>query len=144
MSATRLLEGVPAMVSMQVREAMSTEVLQIGPSHTLRAASRLMAARHVGAAVVIDPDGEGTGIVTERDILEALAEGRDPDTETVGAHLTTELVYAAPGWTLDEAAAAMVRGGFRHLIVLDGDDVAGILSVRDIVRVWAREHSPAS
>jgi CBS domain-containing protein len=128
---------------MQVREAMSTQVLTIGPGHTLREASRLMVARRVGAAVVIDPDGEGTGILTERDVLQALAEGRDPDTEGVGMHLTPDLVYAAPSWTLEQAAEAMVRGGFRHLVVLDGDEVAGILSVRDILRAWWQDRSSA-
>ena len=85
---------------MLVREGMSTEVLSIGPGHTIREASRLMARRHVGAAVVIDPDGEGVGILTERDVLEAIAAGQDPDTEVVAAHLTSELGFAAPDWTL--------------------------------------------
>ncbi|MDQ1626992.1 MAG: hypothetical protein QOI54_736 [Actinomycetota bacterium] len=126
---------------MQVREAMSGTVLMIGPGHTLREASRQMAARRVGAAVVHDPDGEGIGIITERDVLEALGAGQDPDTELVHDHLTAELVFAAPSWTLDQAADAMTRGGFRHLIVLDGGEVAGIVSVRDIVRCWSQERA---
>ncbi len=124
---------------MQVRDGMSREVLVVGPHHTLREASRMMTRRRVGAAVVSDPDGEGTGIITERDVLQALADGEDPDTDVVGAHLTTELVFASPSWSLEQAAEAMIRGGFRHLVVLEGDDVAGILSVRDIVRCWHRE-----
>jgi CBS domain-containing protein len=127
---------------MQVREAMSTTVLTIGPDHTLREASRQMSVRRVGAAVVHDPDGEGIGILTERDVLEALGAGQDPDRERVRNHLTDELVFAAPSWTLDQAAEAMTRGGFRHLIVLDAGDVAGIVSVRDIVRCWSRERTP--
>ena len=63
--------------------------------------------------------------------------GQDPDVERVGDHLTDDLVYAAPSWTLEQAAEAMMRGGFRHLVVLDQGEVAGILSVRDIVRCWA-------
>jgi len=126
---------------MQVRDGMSTEVLTVGPDHTLRAASRSMAARHVGAAVVHDPDGEGAGILTERDVLRSVAAGEDPDAEHVRDHLTGDLVYAAPSWTLEQAAAAMMKGGFRHLVVLDGGEVAGILSVRDIVRCWARERA---
>jgi CBS domain-containing protein len=124
-----------------VRDAMSTTVLMIGPSHTLRDASRAMSARKVGAAVVLDTDAEGVGIVTERDILDALAQGVDPDAETVGDHLTAELVFAAPTWTLDQAAAAMVRGGFRHLVVLDAGEVTGILAMRDIVRAWLKEYA---
>lgn len=52
------------------------------------------------------------------------------------------MVYAGPDWTVEEAAAAMARGGFRHLVVLDGREVAGVISVRDLMRVWAREHAP--
>lgn len=121
---------------MDVREAMSESVLTIGPAHTIRQASLAMVTRRVGAAVVVDPDGEGIGIVTERDILRAVAEGADPDTELVGTHLTPEIVYAAPTWTLGEAAEAMLRGGFRHLVVLEANDVVGVLSVRDVLRSW--------
>ncbi len=120
---------------------MSESVLTIGPGHTIREASRAMASRKVGAAVVVDPDGEGAGIVTERDILRAVAEGVDPDVESVGSHVTSEIVYAAPTWTLTEAAEAMLRGGFRHLVVLDAGEVVGVLSVRDIVRHWHADHS---
>jgi CBS domain-containing protein len=95
-----------------------------------------MAERGVGAAVVNDPDGMGPGIVTERDILISLGRGEDPDTEKVSDHLTSELVFAGPEWSLEQAAVAMVRGGFRHLIVIEGGETVGILSVRDIVRVW--------
>lgn len=123
---------------MQVSNAMSTEVLTIGPSHTLRQAAQLMVERGVGSAVVFDPDNSGFGILTERDVLRALARGGDPDAEIAANHLTSDLVYAGPGWTLDDAALAMVRGGFRHLVVLDDSEVAGILSVRDIVRVWSQ------
>ena len=126
---------------MQVRDGMSTDVLSIGPDHTLRQASRQMAVRRVGAAVVHDPDGDGIGILTERDVLAALGAGQDPDRERVGDHLTSELVFATPTWTLEQAAEAMIRGGFRHLIVLDHGEAAGILSVRDIVRCWQRDRS---
>jgi CBS domain-containing protein len=126
---------------MQVRDGMSTDVLTVGPDHSLRAASRAMTTRRVGAAVVHDPDGEGVGIITERDVLRSIGRGEDPDTERVRDHLTDDLVYAAPSWTLEQAAEAMMRGGFRHLVVLDGGEVAGILSVRDIVRCWAGERT---
>ena len=121
---------------MQVREGMSTVVLTVGPGHTLRQASAQMADRGVGAAVVHDPDGMGPGIITERDVLISIAKGQDPDSEKVAEHLTSELVFAAPDWSLEQAAVAMVRGGFRHLVVMDGGETAGILSVRDVVRCW--------
>ena len=115
---------------------MSTTVLSIGPDHTLHDAARLMSERRVGAAVVRDPDGQGPGILTERDILDAVGAGQDPATERVRDPLTADIGFAAPDWSLEEAAGAMVRGRFRHLVVTDGGEIAGILSVRDIVRCW--------
>ncbi|GAA2319316.1 CBS domain-containing protein [Streptomyces kunmingensis] len=128
---------------MLVRDAMSTMVLTIGPTHTLRQAARLMSARRVGAAVVLDPDGCGIGILTERDILNSLALNQDPDHETAGTHTTTDVVFAAPTWTLEKAADAMTHGGFRHLIVCDGREPVGIVSVRDITRCWTPARQPA-
>ncbi len=121
---------------MQVRDGMSSVVLSVGPTHTLREAARQMADRKVGAAVVMDPEDEGPSIITERDILVSLGRGEDPDQERVCDHLTSDVVYAAPDWSLEQAAAQMVRGSFRHLIVMEGGDAVGILSVRDVVRCW--------
>ena len=95
-----------------------------------------MSKRRIGAAVVIDAEHAGIGILTERDLLDSIAAGEDPDAELVAQHRTEHLVYASPDWTLEAAAAAMVRGGFRHLVVVEGNDVAGLLSMRDIVRCW--------
>ncbi|MEA2291934.1 MAG: hypothetical protein QOF17_954 [Solirubrobacteraceae bacterium] len=121
---------------MQVRDGMSKVVLTVGPGHTLRQAAELMARRNVGAAVVMDPDGEGPGILTERDVLRSVADGQDPGSERVGAHLTADSVSAAPDWSLEQAAVAMVRGGFRHLLVVEGGETVGVVSMRDIVRCW--------
>jgi CBS domain-containing protein len=123
---------------MLVQDAMSNAVLQIGPGHTLRQAAQLMSERKVGSAVVLDPDSEGLGIITERDVLNAIGRGLDPDLEEAAEHITWDVVYAAPTWTLEEAAQAMVRGGFRHLVVLDAGQVLGVISVRDILRSWVR------
>src|SRR4029077_10325283 len=121
---------------MQVREGMSPTVLTVGPDHTLRAVAKLMSRRRVGAAVVMDPDANGPGIITERDILSSLGDEQDPDEEVVADHLTSDVVFAAPDWSLEEAAAAMLHGGFRHLIVVEQGETIGILSVRDVVRCW--------
>ena len=106
---------------MRVRDAMTNVVLTVGPDHTLRQTAKLMAARRVGSAIVVDPDSAGVGIITERDVLYAIGAGLDPDVERAADHQTAEVVYARPDWTVTEAATAMVRGGFRHLVVLDGD-----------------------
>ena len=119
---------------MKVEDGMSVLVLMIGPAHTLREAARMMAARQVGAAVVVDPEHAGVGILTERDILKSVAAGQSPDTEVAGDHCTQDVVFAARNWTMQGAAAAMVRGGFRHLVVVEGQEVVGLLSMRDIVR----------
>jgi CBS domain-containing protein len=128
---------------MQVRDGMSKVVLSIGPAHTLREAASLMTKRKVGSAVVLDSDRSGIGILTERDILDAIGTGQNPDTELAAAHLTGDLVFATPTWTLEQAAEAMTRGGFRHLIVVDQNDVVGVISVRDIVRCWVEQASPS-
>ncbi|MCF2538894.1 MULTISPECIES: CBS domain-containing protein [Streptomyces] len=130
---------------MLVRDAMSTVVLTIGPTHTLRQAAALMSTRRVGAAVVHDPDAGGIGILTERDILNSVGLGQSPDTERVHDHTTDDVVFATPSWTLEEAARAMAHGGFRHLIVLESDEPVGVVSVRDVIRCWApaRQHAPA-
>ena len=121
---------------MHVRDGMSRVVLVVGPNHTLCEAARLMSERRVGAAVVLDPDDPGPGIITERDIAMSVGNGEDPTTERVGAHMATDIVYAAPDWSMEEAAVTMVKRGFRHLVVVDGGELSGVLSMRDIVRVW--------
>jgi CBS domain-containing protein len=124
---------------MKVRDGMSEVVLTIGPGHSLREAAAAMTERRVGAAVVVDPDAQGPGVITERDILRSVADGQNPDDELVAGHLTAELVFASPEWSLERAATAMVRGGFRHLVVVDTGELVGMLSMRDIVRCWTQD-----
>ncbi len=124
---------------MQVRDGMSEVVLTVGPGHSLKDAAQLMTERQVGAAVVLDPEAPGPGVITERDILRSVAAGQEPDQELVAGHLTSKLTFASPEWSLEQAAAAMVRGGFRHLVVVDGSELVGMLSMRDIVRCWTAD-----
>jgi CBS domain-containing protein len=121
---------------MQVSEGMSTVVLTVGPGHSIRDAAKSMAARNVGAAIVLDPEQPGPCIITVRDVLESIGAGQSPDTELVADHLSANLTFATPDWSLERAAEAMVRGGFRHLVVVDGGETVGVLSMRDIVRCW--------
>jgi CBS domain-containing protein len=127
---------------MKVRDGMTQVVLSIGPAHTLREAARMMSARRVGAAVVSDTEQPGIGILTERDVLDAIGAGQDPDAELVGTHRTDNIVLASPEWTLAQAAAAMLAGNFRHLIVIEDAGVVGLLSMRDIVRCWSAAQVP--
>jgi CBS domain-containing protein len=126
---------------MQVREGMSKVVLTVNPGHTLRDAARAMADKGVGAAVVVDPEQPGPGIITERDILKSVASGQSFDQERVADHLSSNLTFASPEWSLERAAEAMVKGSFRHLVVVDGGDLVGVLSMRDIVRCWVEDYA---
>ena len=121
---------------MNVRDAMTEDVLTITPGRTLREAARLMVKHNVGALVIMDPEQPGPGIITERDVVRSLGAGEDPDQERVSEHLTSKAAFADAGWGLEEAADAMASGGFRHLVVVQDGDVRGIISMRDIMHVW--------
>jgi CBS domain-containing protein len=123
-------------MGVKVREAMSEDVLTMTPGRTLRDAARFMVEHNVGAAVIMDPEQPGPGIITERDLVRSLGKGEDPDSELVMDHLTSKATFADADWGLEEAADAMARGGFRHLVVVHDGDVKGIISMRDIIHVW--------
>jgi CBS domain-containing protein len=118
---------------------MSNVVLTLGPGHTLREAATRMTEKAVGAAVVIDEESPGPRIISERDILNSLGCGEDPDSERIGDHVSDTLISAAPDWSLERAAMEMSKRHIRHLVVVDGAELVGVLSMRDIVRVWTSE-----
>ena len=124
---------------MQVKDGMSPVVLTVGPGHTLREAAAKMVEKKTGAAIVIDELAPAPRIITERDVLTAVGSGMDPDVEKVGDHMSDSVIAAAPGWSLERAAAEMSRRGIRHLVVYQGSDLVGVLSMRDIVRCWTSE-----
>ncbi len=124
---------------MEVREGMTSVVLTLGPGHTLREAAKRMSERGVGAAVVIGDEEPGPRIVSERDILNSLGAGEDPDSERVADHMSETVISAAPEWSLERAAVEMSRRHIRHLVVVDRGELVGVLSMRDIVRVWTSE-----
>ena len=121
---------------MQVRDGMSEVVLTVGSAHTLREVAAKMTERGIGAALVNDDGQPVPCIVTERDVLNSLGRGEDPDAEPVSAHMSQGVVAASPEWSLEHAAAEMSRRGIRHLVVFEDGDVIGVLSMRDIVRCW--------
>jgi signal-transduction protein with cAMP-binding, CBS, and nucleotidyltransferase domain len=118
---------------------MSKVVLTLGPGHTLRDAARRMTEKGVGAAVVLDEDSPGPRMISERDILNSLGKGEDPDSECVVDHMSDTLITAAPDWSLERAAMEMARRHIRHLVVVEHAELIGVLSMRDIVRVWTSE-----
>ena len=127
---------------MQVREGMSSVVLAVGPGHTLRETATKMTEKGTGAALVFDD--ESPRIITERDILNAVGSGKDPDTEKVADHMSDSVISAAPDWSLEQAAEEMVERGIRHLVVVERGELVGVLSMRDIVRCWTQVGATAS
>jgi signal-transduction protein with cAMP-binding, CBS, and nucleotidyltransferase domain len=122
---------------------MTSVLVTIGPTHSLRDAAKRMTEKNVGAAVIIDSELPGPAIITERDLLHSNGRGEDMDAELVRDHLSSKLIYARADWPLERAAIEMTKGGFRHVIVMDGPEVVGILSMRDIVRCWIDDGSIA-
>jgi CBS domain-containing protein len=118
---------------------MTENVLTITPSRSLREAAQFMSEHNVGAAVIIDPEQPGPGIITERDLVRSLGAGQSPDGEKVSDHLTSGAAFADAEWPLQDAADAMAKGGFRHLVVVDEGELIGIISMRDIMHVWRPE-----
>ncbi len=121
---------------MEVREGMSQVVLTVGPGHSLREAARMMSEKGVGAAVVLDEEAPGPRVISERDVLVSVGRGEDPDSERVGAHMSDTVITAAPDWSLERAASEMAHRKIRHLVIVENGELAGVLSMRDIMRVW--------
>lgn len=129
---------------MEVRDGMSDVVLTVGPGLTLREASRLMTERRVGAAIVVDEEWPGPRVLSERDVLRSIGRGEDPDRELVGDHMSESIITASPDWSLERAAAEMARRKVRHLLVFDDGNLTGVLSMRDIMGVWASAGATSS
>jgi CBS domain-containing protein len=119
---------------MRVEDAMTPVSAIVGPDHTLRQAARRMVRNHTGAAVVMDGALPGPAMITERDLLRAVAAGLDPEAERVEEHMTQAIVTAAAAWPIGQAAMVMVKHGVRHVLVFDGSELVGVLSMRDVVR----------
>jgi CBS domain-containing protein len=113
---------------------VTRDVVTVGAHHSVAEAASRMYHRGVGSAVVGTEDGR-PGIITERDVLRAVAERSDLESVPVESYMTANAITASPSWDVRDAASRMMEGGFRHLIVLDErGQPAGILSIRDLVR----------
>jgi CBS domain-containing protein len=114
---------------------MNTDMLTVGPEATLREAAKRMSERNAGAALVVDPTtGTRPGIITERDVLNSIAADQDPDGQHVADNSTADVVTVTVDSSLEKAVEKMTEGSFRHLLVVHGDEVVGIVSMRDLVR----------
>ena len=120
---------------------MTASLLTVSGDATLGDAAAAMAARGVGAVVVLEGE-RVAAILTERDVMKAVAAGKDgsaPVSEWMTAHPDT----IEPSDTTDHAASLMIHGGFRHLPVVEADGkVVGIVSIRDLMKVALDDRSP--
>jgi CBS domain-containing protein len=123
-----------------IERHMSRNLLTSSADERIVDAARKMADRGVGAVVVLE-GGALAGILTERDILRAVAAGLTQEA-TVGERMTRHPETVESSESTDQAAALMIHGGFRHLPVVDGGEVKGILSIRDLMRVALEDRSP--
>jgi CBS domain-containing protein len=119
---------------------MSRDLLTVEAGVPVLAVVQRMADRNVGAVLVLEA-GRLTGIMTERDLMRAVARGLR-DGAVVGECMTADPDTIAPDDTIEHAAVLMIHGGYRHLPVVDGDDVVGLLSIRDLVQVVVEDSAP--
>jgi CBS domain-containing protein len=119
---------------------MSRNLLTVAPEDPLKEVAERMVSRDVGAALVTE--GERlVGIVTERDVLRAVARGIDEGTR-VADLMTPDPETMEPDESTQHAAVLMIHGGFRHLPIVEGDEVVGMLSIRDLMRVVLEDSAP--
>jgi CBS domain-containing protein len=122
------------------RGHMSRDLLTVEPGLPLTEVAKRMVAKDVGA-VLVTGDERLVGILTERDVLRAVARGIDEST-TVADWMTRDPETLDPDESTEHAAVLMIHGGFRHLPVTEGDDVVGMLSIRDLMRVVLEDAVP--
>ncbi|MGH8999437.1 MAG: CBS domain-containing protein [Acidimicrobiia bacterium] len=124
----------------KLAELMSSKVFSVAPGDTLTEAAKAMVKGRVGSAMVVD--GKWLlGILTERDALRAAAAGAEPTVAKVKDWMTSDPVTATPDTDVEEAAGMMAAGGFRHLPVVDGGGVVGVVSLRDLLSTRIRKPS---
>jgi signal-transduction protein with cAMP-binding, CBS, and nucleotidyltransferase domain len=122
----------------QVRNLMKAPVVTIEPGRSVREAAMLMQDNVIGS-VVVHESGRAVGIMTERDVLRAVAEGRDVEQASVDDLMTKNLVTGGPNWDVVVAASVMTAHRIRHLVVQEQDRVLGVLSLRDVLSTFLPE-----
>lgn len=118
-----------------LRSLVQRGTVTLPPSATLRNAAEVMAREEVGAVVVV-VDGRAAGVLSERDVVTAVANGEDVDDVRAEDVMAVDVVTASVDDTIAQAADAMEAGNIRHLPVVDGDAVAGVVSIRDVLAAY--------
>lgn len=126
-------------LEMPIEEAMSTDIPTVEPEDTLREAALRMSERSLDAAMVEPDEAQRLpGIISARELLHSVAAGQDPDVERVADHRAPGMTFSAPSWSLSQAAEAMTKGRFQHILVVDARGIRGAISMRDLVRALIR------
>ncbi len=118
---------------MKIRECIDSDLVIVRPDDALSVVCRQMEAHRVGSALVVE-DGSLLGILTERDVVRAVAEGTNPEKAQASDYMSRMLTTVSADETMEEAARIMTSQRIRHLPVVDGTRIAGVLSIRDIVQ----------
>jgi CBS domain-containing protein len=124
-----------------IRQIMTTELVTVDPSITLIEAARAMSASHAGSVLVVQ-HGSLVGILTERDMLRAMAQSSKADAarvSSVSQWMTRDPLTVAPDTSVGEALDQMLSGGFRHFPVMEADAVVGVVSMRDLAKSISKE-----
>lgn len=120
-----------------LRDVVQRGTVTVPPAATLRDAAVVMEREEVGAVVVV-VDGRAAGVLSERDVVGAVANGEDVDDVRAGDVMAVDVVSASVDDTVADAAESMLAGNIRHLPVVDGDAVAGVVSIRDVLAAHRR------
>ena len=124
----------PLTVAELVQDRRSDELISVPASASVADAVAVMAAREVGAVLVMSEDGLVAGLFSERDLLvRVVDQGRDPKSTPLSLVMTREVRFVSPGTSSEAALALMHLHRFRHLLVIDGPRVHGLVSMRDLV-----------
>jgi len=121
-----------------IREVMTKELVTIEPARSVAAAVTVMGTQGVGAVLVIE-EGRVEGIFTERDLVRALSNDIGAASQTVGQWMTRNPVTVGPEASVEEGLEIMLNGHFRHLPVMEGERLVGVVSIRDLSRATLRE-----
>ena len=127
------------LVEAVVRDKASEELISIAASASVADAVAVMSQHEVGAVLIVTEDGLVGGIFTERDLLmRVVAAGRDPKTTPISLVMTRDVQFVSPGTTVEAALSLMYVQHHRHMLVIDGPKVYGLVSMRDLVHRLVR------
>ena len=121
-----------------IREVMTTQLVTVEPSTSVAAAVTVMGMQRVGAVLVMEKE-KLAGIFTERDLVRAMSHDIGASSQSVAQWMTRDPVTVGPDAPVEQALEIMLAGNFRHLPVMEGERLVGVVSIRDLSRATLRE-----